>query len=151
MDELLSDGTSFQSVDVLGSEVSIYDSPAYGTDGTTVIVPVSPTPSITPDIEEMEEITNNEILNAIEELKLSLDSTAVDADQVDITEEDSTEADSDEELKYNIDDVYNVISQIEQDIYINAKNVELFERLQLGFLVALFFGFVIYCFLGRIR
>lgn len=151
MDELLSDGTSVQSVDVLGSEVSIYDSPAYGSDGVTVILPVSPTPSISPNIEEMEEITNNEILNAIEELKLSFDSTDVDPAEKESGEEDPEETYSDEELKYNIDDVYNVISQIEQDIYINAKNVELFGKLQLGFLVALFFGFVIYCFLGRIR
>lgn len=150
MDELLSDGTQLSETAVLDSEMSIFDSPAYGSDGTTIILPVTATPSPTPTIYNEEEVTNFEILEAIENLSDS-DREADEEGESEDPEEEQTEEPADIEYQYSIDDVYSILEQIENDIYINAKNQETLGKFQLGFTVALFFGFVIYCFLGRIR
>ena len=167
--EILSDGND---VDELGSGDSV-EEVWHGTGaGNTIILPVTATPSPEPVRSDSEsgnqsEEVNKEILETLNNINEYLEDQSNEdqeepEEDPDILEEsggqESEEGVEDPEQSVTLDDIYAEMQNITESLqsindnsYIHYQNSELLLTFILGFLVASFFGFVIYCFLGRIR
>lgn len=169
MDELLiSDGSEYTEEDLLNNPY-LQDSEAWGAVDGTTILPITPTPSIVPDSVADSDMDDEKIVNLTEELKrlneniesLSEDeqsgkdlSSDQDSEEQETEEQETEEQDSEITIETIVEDlerIEGILQSISDQQIIASKNESLFSEFTLGFLVAFFFGFVVYLFLSRIR
>lgn len=167
--EVLSDGADIEE---LGAD-DLGESTWYGTGaGNTIILPVTATPSpepasvVDPDLQKYEEV-NEKLLQTLDSINEHLEN---EQDGSEENMEDSRESEGEEEgvlsdpeaeqeqTSATLDDLLTELQSIHADfteyqeiINIHNQNSELYAEFTLGFIVSMFFGFVIYCFLGRVR
>lgn len=169
MDELLiSDGSEYTEEDLLNNPY-LQDSESWGAVDGTTILPITPTPSVIPD-SVVSGLDDEKIVNLTEELKRlnenieglseneqNREDLSSDKDQ---TEEQETEEQETEEqdaeitietIVEDLERIEGILQSISDQQVIASKNESLFSEFTLGFLVAFFFGFVVYLFLSRIR
>lgn len=169
MDELLiSDGSEYTEEDLLNNPY-LQDSESWGAVDGTTILPITPTPSVIPD-SVVSDLDDEKIVNLTEELKRlnenieglseneqNREDLSSDQDQ---TEEQETEEQETEEqdaeitietIVEDLERIEGILQSISDQQVIASKNESLFSEFTLGFLVAFFFGFVVYLFLSRIR
>lgn len=166
--EVLTDGTDLEE---LGAG-DLGESAWYGTGaGNTIILPVTATPSPMPvgdtsdDLSQHSEIDTKllETLESINE-KLENDGSEEGKEVEDSGDSEGQEGDTDpdqeeqQEPETTLEDLLTELQSLHDDYLefkevteIHYNNSELYQEFTLGFLVSMFFGFVIYCFLGRLR
>lgn len=171
MDELLiSDGSEYTEEDLLNNPY-LQDSEAWGAADGTTILPITPTPSVVPDPVADSDLDDEKIVNLTEELKRlnenieglseneqireDLSSNQDQTEEQETGEEQETEEqDSEvtiETIAEDLEQIEGILQSISDQQIIASKNESLFSEFTLGFLVAFFFGFVVYLFLSRIR
>ena len=164
--EVLKDGAD---VDQMESD-SLGDGAWYGTPaGNTIILPVTATPSPIPpdivdnDLQQNEEV-NKEILNTLERINEHLEEQENDNEgQEQESEQDNEDGEgvpeeAEGETDKTLNDIYGQIENIQMSIdtvqeyaMIHYQNSELIQTFILGFVVASFFAFIIFCFLNKVR
>lgn len=164
--EVLTDGTDVEQME----SDNLGDGAWYGTGaGNTIILPVTATPSPIPtdiadnDLQQNEEV-NTEILNTLEKINEHLEEQenadeeqeqeSEDVSEEDDSDQEETEAEPDKTLNDIYDELENIstsIDTVQEYAMIHYQNSELIETFILGFLVASFFAFIIFCFLNKVR
>lgn len=164
---MLTDGSENIEEDIL-SNPYLQDSEAWGAVDGTTILPITPTPSSdlpgnmdnSKDSEEVIALTEE-----IKKLNENIESLSInepegeDNTEDSIDDAESEDQETDEEVtEVTIDTINDDLLRIESILetmseqqIIASQNESLFSEFILGFLVAFFFGFVIYLFFNRIR
>ena len=164
--EVLTDGADIEELGV----GDVGDGAWYGTGaGNTIVLPVTATPSPVPvdsvvsDLQQNEEI-NRELLNTLEKINEHLEENGEDAEgeesesSEEMEDSGSSEEQSEEEPDKTLNDIYVQLESISASLesgqeyaMIHYQNSELIQTFILGFLVASFFAFIIFCFLNKVR
>lgn len=164
--EVLTDGTDTEE---LGTD-DMGGGTWYGTGaGNTIILPVTATPSPVPadsvvsDLQQNEEV-NRELLNTLEKINEHLEENGentegTEQESVDgLDDPEAPEEENSEEPDKTLNDIYVQLESISASLeseqeyaMIHYQNSELIETFILGFLVASFFAFIIFCFLNKVR
>lgn len=164
---MLTDGSENIEEDIL-SNPYLQDSEAWGAVDGTTILPITPTASADlPDNMDNSK-DSEEVIALTEEIKKlneNIESLSINEPEGEDNTEDSTDNAESEDQETNeevtevtIDTINDDILRIESILVtmseqqvIASQNESLFSEFILGFLVAFFFGFVIYLFFNRIR
>ena len=164
--EVLTDGADFEQVE----SDDMGDGAWYGTGaGNTIVLPVTATPSPVPadpvvsDLQQNEEI-NKELLSTLEKINEHLEENGEDTEGEEpetlegVDDSQTAEDQGEEEPDKTLNDIYVQLENISASLgsgqeyaMIHYQNSELIETFILGFLVASFFAFIIFCFLNKVR
>lgn len=154
MDEILTDGESYTN-ELDSGNPYLEDNDSWGASEGTVILPVTATPSPIADnlnSGDSSEEVNNEILDELIKINEKLNNDEEDLEQ-EGKEEENIEFEENETSQQKVyeEDILSLLTEIKENQIIIAKNNDLYNEFILGFIVAFFFGFVIYIFLHKLR
>lgn len=158
MDEILTDGESYTN-ELDSGNPYLEDNDSWGASEGTVILPITATPSPIPDnlnSGDLSEEVNNEILDVLIKIdeKLNNDEEDLEEDlEEEGKEEGNVESEENETSQQKVyeEDILSLLAEIKENQIVIAKNNDLYNEFILGFIVAFFFGFVIYIFLHKLR
>lgn len=158
MDEILTDGGSYVN-ELDSGNPYLEDNDSWGASEGTIILPITATPSPIADnlnSGDPSEEVNNEILNELIKINEKLDNDEYDLEEEqeeEGKEEDNIELEENETSQQEVydEDILSLLTEIKENQILIAKNNDLYNEFILGFIVAFFFGFVIYIFLHKLR